>query len=181
MATVIRKAVPADAQAVADIFNGFVTRHSTLGVKPSWTAASVLQNITGEHQLVLIMEVDGKVSAFFLLWIENSVARVQATGWTAALETVRPDPQFTFGNWMADHQADIGATQIEAVWYKNNPFSGLIARAATANLFAYADVGKATEITTDDMGVVHMISLLNNFGAWFKSKKAAFWTALYKV
>jgi hypothetical protein len=181
MTTTIRKALPADAQVVADIFNGFVTRHATLGVKPSWTAENVLPHIAGEHTLTLIMEVDGIVSASFVLWIENGVARVQSASWTAALETLRPDPQITFGNWMADHQVDIEATQIEALWYKNNPFGGLILRAAAANLLRPTGgyVGNATEVT-DEGDFIHMIATLDTFGTWFKQRKTADWTRLYK-
>ena len=180
MATTIRKAVPADAQAVADIFNGFVTRHD-YGIKPSWTVENVLPHIAGEHTLTLIMEVDGVVSASFVLWIENGVARVQSASWTAALETLRPDPQFTFGNWMAGHQAEIGATQIEALWHKTNPFGALMLRAYNANLLkatgSYAT--KPAEITLEG-DFVRMIASLDRFGAFYKQRKAADWTRLYK-
>jgi hypothetical protein len=182
MSTTIRKAVPADAQVVADIFNGFVTRHATLGVKPSWTAESALQNITGEHQLVLVMVVDGKVSASFVLWIQDGVARVTASSWTLAQESVQPDPAFPFGNWMADHQTEIGATEIEAVWFKGNPFGPLMLRAYTAGMFKPTGTytSKDAEIRQED-DCVHMIAPLDTFGKWYKQRTATFWTRMYKV
>jgi hypothetical protein len=186
MATVIRKAVPADAQTIADIFNGFVTRHSVLGVKPSWTAASVLQNITGENGFALVMEVDGKVQASYLLFrdLGGPVVRGIAASWTLALETMRPDPQFVFVGWLAEHRAEFGVTDLESVWYPNNPFGPLIARADAAGLFL-PKVGTGTyrvEITTDG-GIVRMIVALEDYLRWWNERKTTvkFWTGLYAV
>ena len=186
MATVIHKAVPADAQAVADIFNGFVTRHATLGVKPSWTAESALQNITGENGFVLVMEVNGVVSASYGVVCDfgGPVARGVSASWTLALESMRPDPQFQFVGWLAEHRAEFGVTDLESVWYPNNPFGPLIARAGTAGLFL-PKVGTGTyrvEITSDG-GVVRMIVKLEDYLLWWNERKTTvkFWTGLYKV
>jgi len=203
MATVIRKAVPADAQAVADIFNGFVTRHPTLNIKPSWTKASALQNITGENQFVIVMVVDKVISAFFVLFCEErssenaqeevttwKVARVTASAWTKALEAVRPDPQFALAGWLGQHRADFGLTDLEAIWYNDNPFGLRMLRAATAGLLrpTAGDVGKATQITTlkqspIDRPVVHMIATLETAYRLYNERKtsAVFWEGFYSL
>lgn len=175
----IRKATTADAQSIVAIFNGFVTRHQ-FGVKPSWTDEMVLRNIADPRQLTLVMD-DGGVTAFFLLWIENGVARVQSAAWTLALESVRPDPQFTFSDWMADHQTEIGATEIEALWHTSNPFGALVMRAMAANLLRPTGgyVGKATQVTVEG-DFVHMIATLDSFGKWYKERKPINWTRLYE-